>query len=361
MTRIGISCVVPVRCDDRCEGHDGLCRTLERLREVGVDVVVVDGSRGVAAEQTHRRVFVGVRRLPIEIDPGVNGKVRAVHIGVAAALHERVVIADDDVLFEPSLLERVARLLDGSDLVVPQNYFAEPWRWHTYWDTARTLLNRAFGHDYPGTLAVRRSMFLEMGGYDESALFENLELIRTVRAAGGQVCWASDLFVPRAGPTTSAFLRQRVRQAYDDLGQPLRLVCELSLLPLIAWGLLRHRRALGAAAAGAVMLAERGRRRHGGRQVFPFRASLAAPLWVAERASCVWVAVWLRGIKGGVLYRGSRLRKAASPAWKLRLRYATSPSRPHEHRHTGAWSEIVRIDTAGRRDGARSVGVHPRR
>ena len=37
------------------------------------------------------------------------------------------------------------------DLVRPQNYF-EPLPWHARWDTARTLLNRGLGRDYPGTL-----------------------------------------------------------------------------------------------------------------------------------------------------------------------------------------------------------------
>ena len=58
--------------------------------------------------------------------------------------------------------------------------------WHARWDTARTLLNRCLGRDYPGTLAVRRSRMLATGLYDGDVLFENLELIRTVRAARRQ-------------------------------------------------------------------------------------------------------------------------------------------------------------------------------
>ena len=64
-------------------------------------------------------------------------------------------IADDDVRYEPAALRRAAELLDEHDLVRPQNFF-EPLPWHARWDTARTLLNRGFGRDYPGTLAVRR-------------------------------------------------------------------------------------------------------------------------------------------------------------------------------------------------------------
>ena len=357
MTQIGISYVVPVRCDDDCRGHGGLRRSLEHLRDAGVDVVVVDGSSGVAVT-THREVFLGLRRLSIAIRRGTNGKVIAVHTGVAAAIHERVIIADEDVRFEHGLLQRLADLLEEADLVVPQNYFSDPQRWHTYWDTARTLLNRSFGHDYPGTLAVRRSMFVDMGGYDEAALFENLELIRTVRAAGGCVLWAPDVFIPRIPPSSSAFLSQRVRQAYDDLAQPVRLMVELSWLPLMIWGISHHRRALVAGLVTTVALAEWGRRRDGGGQVFPVTASLAAPLWMGERACCVWVAVWLRVVRGGVRYRGSRLRKAASPDVELRRQLATSLRLPHARRHTTALNEIARSGRAARPGDARPEGAH---
>ena len=49
MTQIGISYVVPVRCDDDCRGHGGLRRSLEHLRDAGVDVVVVSGALWEAA------------------------------------------------------------------------------------------------------------------------------------------------------------------------------------------------------------------------------------------------------------------------------------------------------------------------
>ena len=120
------------------------------------------------------------------------GKVNGVVTGVRECSHERVVIADDDVRYDAAALRRVVALLDEADLVRPQNYF-DPLPWHARWDTARSLLNRVFTGDpafpvgdFPGTLAVRRSAFLASGAYDGDALFENLELMRTIRAAGGR-------------------------------------------------------------------------------------------------------------------------------------------------------------------------------
>lgn len=60
-----------------------------------------------------------------------------------------------------------------------------------------------------------------------------------------------------------------------------------------------------------VTLAELGRRRAAGRQVFPLAASLCAPLWVVERATCAWLAVASRVILGGVRYNGRILATAA--------------------------------------------------
>lgn len=68
------------------------------------------------------------------------------------------------------------------------------------------------------------------GGYSTDALFEDLELVRTIRAAGGREARADDLFVRRLLYTAQHVLRQPVRQAYDSVAQPARLLAELAVL-----------------------------------------------------------------------------------------------------------------------------------
>jgi hypothetical protein len=307
--------VLPLRWADDA-GLDELVGYLTGLREV-VDVTVVDGS-DPERFAAHARAFpAGVRHLPVEPWPGRNGKVAGVMTGLRTARHERVVLADDDVRYDEGGLRAVVGMLDAGDLVRPQNVFV-PAPWHARWDTGRTLLNRALGHDYPGTLAVRRGVVLAAGGYDGDVLFENLELIRTVRAAGGRVVTADALGIARRPPELRHFLRQRVRQAYDDFAQPVRLTAELVVLPLAVVALRRPARLL-AAAAGVVALAEVGRRRAGGRRLFPAAAALWAPLWLAERSVCVWLALGAR-LRGGVRYSDGRLRRAATPLRTLRRR-----------------------------------------
>lgn len=309
--------VLPLRWADD-SGLDELVAYLTGLREL-VEVTVVDGS---APERfaAHARAFpAGVRHLPVEPWPGRNGKVAGVMTGLRTARHDRVVLADDDVRYDEGALRAVVGMLDSADLVRPQNVFA-PAPWHARWDTGRSLLNRALGHDYPGTLAVRRNVVVAAGGYDGDVLFENLELIRTVQATGGRVVAADRIGVARRPPDVRHFLGQRVRQAYDDLAQPARLVAELAVLPLVVLALRRPARLLLGAAA-VVALAEVGRRRGGGRLLFPATAALWAPLWLAERAVCVWLALGARA-RGGVRYSDGRLRRAATPLRTLRRRLA---------------------------------------
>jgi hypothetical protein len=249
-----------------------------------------------------------------------NGKVWGVLTGLELASNDRVVIADDDVRYDEDSLVRVLDLLEGADIVRPQNYF-DPMPWHAKWDTARTLLNRATGGDWPGTLAVKRSVLMKTGGYNGDCLFENLELMRTVLAAGGKERLAQDVFVRRLPPTARHFWAQRVRQAYDEFARPWRLAFQLAWLPSL---LLMRPAYLLVAALVSVAGAEFGRRRDGGSRVFPASASLWAPVWLAERAVCSWLAVYSRLRHGGVRYSGGVISKAATPLADLAKRMRAS-------------------------------------
>jgi len=321
------SYVLPIRCTVRRAPAD-LTTYLSGLA-ARLDVVVVDGSPPDIFAAHHRAwAPLGVRHVPPDADlQCANGKVAGVLTGLRLARHDRVVVADDDVRYGAPALERTIALLGGADLVRPQNHFA-PVPWHAAWDTGRSLLNRLLGGDYPGTLAVRRSLLLAAGGYDGDVLFENLELIRTVRAAGGVVVTPLDLFVPRQPPTVAKFFSQRVRQAYDDFALPARLAAALAVLPSAAIVVLRRGSAgravptLATAATVIAAAAEAGRRRAGGRRVFPWSASLLAPLWVVERGVCSWLAVATRLCSGGCPYAGRIVPRAANSPRALRRRMA---------------------------------------
>jgi Glycosyl transferase family 2 len=289
------------------------------------EILVVDGSPPPLFER-HAAALAGVAR-HLAPHPDLDfamGKVNGVVTGVRECSEERIVLADDDVRYDPEALRRTVELLGEADLVRPQNYF-DALPWHARWDTARSLLNRVFTGDrdfpvgdFPGTLAVRRAVFLTSGAYDGDALFENLELMRTVAAAGGTVVTPLGLYVARRPPSTAHFLSQRVRQAYDDFAVPPRIGAFLAVGPTAAWLVhRRHGRWLGAAALGSIAAAEVGRRRAGGAARFPVTASLLAPAWIAERSACAWLALGAK-LRGGVRYGEGRLSRSATPMRLLR-------------------------------------------
>lgn len=296
---------------------------LRRLAE-HLEVIVVDGSPPCVFSVHAHAWGAVVRHLPPDPDLVTPmGKVGGVLTGLRHASHEALVIADDDVYYDLPALERVVALLDRAHVVRPQNYF-DPLPWHARWDTARTLLNRVTGGDWPGTLAVRRSVLRVTGGYAGDVLFENLELVRTVRAAGGRECVPLDLYVRRRPPSTRHFWSQRIRQAYDEWARPLRLLMWLAVLPLTLVAVARGRPLRLVAGAGIVMsLAECGRRRACGAAIFPVTSTLLAPLWLLERTTCSWLALGARLFYRGMPYRSTVLPRAATPWRALRRRHGT--------------------------------------
>ena len=312
------SYVLPIRWTDD-HGLEDLTGYLRGLPE-WLELIVVDGSPEPLFER-HAEAWGALGR---HLRPALEtpmGKVGGVLTGVQAASDESVVIADDDVRYDEDSLARAVGLLGLADCVRPQNYF-DPAPWHALWDTGRTLLNRSLGRDFPGTLAIRRSSLLAAGGYDGDVIFENLELIRTLRAAGGTVFSPLDLYVARRPPSARHFLSQRVRQAYDDFAIPPRMAAWLAVIP--ALGFAARRRTWwppALATAGLIALAEVGRRRAGGRRIFPAAASLFAPLWVLERGICSWLAVRGRLKRGGVSYGDTVVPRAASSMRRLRRRF----------------------------------------
>ncbi|WP_136163463.1 glycosyltransferase [Sphingomonas flavalba] len=285
---------------------------LHRLSRVIAEVIVVDGSPREVFE-AHARAWSRPVRHIRPTSRTTNGKVGGVMTGVQAARHEHIIVADDDVRFRREELERMLTLLQHFEVVRPQNIF-RPQPWHARWDTARSLLNRLAGGDWPGTLGVRRSALLDAGGYSGEVLFENLEMVRTIKAAGGREAVSLDLFVVRRPPPARHFVSQRVRHAYDEWARPARFAAQLALLPGgLLLLLLGGPAALIAAAACGVAAAEFGRRKGGGRTAFSPSSAFWAPAWLAERAVTSWIALSIGLFLGGVRYRTSRLRYAATP------------------------------------------------
>jgi glycosyltransferase involved in cell wall biosynthesis len=306
--------ILPLKSRD-ANGLEALARYLQGLPVA--QIVVVDSSSQGLFDSLQARLPDPIEHIRPDIDiAGSNGKARNVLTGLRRARFEYVVLADDDVRYDESSLADVVKALGGSDVVRPQNYFS-PLPWHAIVDTGRILLNRALDGDWPGTLALRRSMLPR--GYNADVLFENFELVRTIKARGGRELLARGLYVRRIPATAGHFWSQRTRQAYDEFARPARLVFALSLLPLTAYACIFRQWSVPLAIVAATLtIAALGWVRDGGIRYFPLLAVAAAPLWLFERACCSWLALYERLRFGGARYAGGVIRCAASNRKELR-------------------------------------------
>jgi hypothetical protein len=317
---MSVSYVLPIKWDGN-QPLNELTSYLEYLSP-HTELIIVDGSLPENFEKHHRFwSHLGKHIPPAAHYQFLNGKVNGVMTGITAATHDHVIIADDDVRYLVGQLHELGKLLNNHQLVSPQNYF-QPRPWHGTWDSSRSLLNLALAHDYPGTLAVQRKFLLALGGYDGDVLFENLELIRTIKAGGGKVLYKNDLFVRRLPPSTKHFLSQRIRQAYDDYAQPARLAFFIMLLPLCILLAIYKPILIALLIIASIIIAEVGRRKYGGQRVFAISCSFFAPAWLLERGICTWLALFQKLINGGVSYNAATIRKAANPIETIKRKLA---------------------------------------
>jgi hypothetical protein len=327
LVRESVSYILPIRSSAPNTSAD--LRAYIAWIAARAEVIVVDGSEPAIFAAHERDWSAGIRHVapaPDLVSP--MGKVGGVLTGLRLASHELVIIADDDVRYDEASLAQTVAALATADVVRPQNYF-QPLPWHARWDSGRMLLNRLTGGDWPGTLGVRRSRLQATNGYDGSVMFENLELVRTVLASGGRERVLYGAYVLRRPSTTKHFWSQRIRQAYDEIARPARMIPQLIVLPLaLALAITGHWLAIAIGAAAIVIAAELGRRRERATGVFPASTPLFAPLWVAERAICSWLALGARIFLGGVPYRGTILHSAATPMRVLRQRHAAHAAHP---------------------------------
>ena len=101
-----LSYVLPLRTP--CPAPAEFTAYLDALSGWVDDVIVVDGSEPAVREH-HRCVWPSTVSVLEPARCTLMGKVGGVVTGVAAARHEKVVVADDDVRYDREALERIAR------------------------------------------------------------------------------------------------------------------------------------------------------------------------------------------------------------------------------------------------------------
>lgn len=299
-----------------------LAEYFRRLRNAGCEVLVIDGSPTLVFEQHHAAWSAFCRHEEVDRSFGyLNDKVNGIHTGVNLAAAEKIVLADDDIRYAPSEIERVCILLDDFEVVRPQN-FLSPLPWWARMEAARMLINRATLRtaDYPGTCAFQRAAILRAGHYDGDVLFDNEEIIRHFASEGATINYATSLFVRKRPPTFRKWIEQRPRQAYEDFGLWTKTALFFSLPPLailvaLAGGTKGIALYADALAIGAVGLAAVGWRRGTASQYFPWSVCLFAPLWIFERSLSTYWALYWHLTRGGYPFGDKILSKGIGRDW----------------------------------------------
>lgn len=309
------------------------------LNDAGCDVLVIDGSPAPVFQQHSEEWHSLCRHEQVDRSFGyLNDKVNGIHTGVKLATAEKIILADDDIRYMPSEIDRVCELLDDFEVVRPQNFLA-PLPWRARMEAARMLINRATLRtaDYPGTCAFRRAAMLRVGHYDGDVLFDNEEIIRHFARAGATISYAMNLFVQKRPPNFRKWIEQRPRQAYEDfeLREKTALFFSLPIVALVigfTWGLNGSLVFSLILSAIAIALAAAGRLRGRASEYFPWSVCLFAPLWIVERSFSTYWALYWHFTRGGYPFGDKILSKGIGRDWigGGRIAAQTAARQPNE-------------------------------
>jgi hypothetical protein len=304
------------------------------LAHANCEVLVIDGS-SPEVFAAHDNAWRDLCR-HVTVNPKyayLNGKVNGIHTGVDLASCEKIVMADDDIRYTRSDIERACELLNSHEMIRPQNYLS-PQPWWGRMESARMLINRGVLQtgDYPGTCAFRRSTIFRVGHYDGDVLFDNEEIVRHFVLQGADVFYALDFFILKRPPTFRKWMEQRPRQAYEDFVMRAKTLLFISLLPIaimlgFVFGLRIALLFISFASVCAMLLALRGLWRDRADRFFPSSVILYAPLWVMERVLSTYWALYWRVAHGGYPFGEKLLSKGTGRAWVAGARVQRSRAR----------------------------------
>ena len=209
---------------------------------------------------------------------------------------DKVIVADERVRYSVDALREISALLDGHEVVEPQDYF-DPLPWWGGFDAGRMLMHRGIEPlpDHGATFGFRRAVLRGLRAIDAGASAGDPP--RRLASQGAEVFSALEVFVRRIPPLLGEWIRQRPRHADKDFSLPLKSAMFFGVLPVGLILALVGGMRLAACYAATISLASLAlaiRGRAGAAQFFPWRACLYAPLSVFERSISVYWALLRR-------------------------------------------------------------------
>jgi GT2 family glycosyltransferase len=197
--RVGVSILTYNRVEE-------VSRTVERMLSLPEQppIVVVDNGSTDGTPATLARRFPMIRCITLSENLGAAGR----NAGVAALETSYVALCDDDTWWEPGSLSRAATLLDTYSrlAIVTARVLVGPEEWLD--PTCREMAESPILVDGPlpgpallgflaGASMVRRSAFMEVGGFEKRLFIGGEEELLTLDllAAGWELCYFDDVVV----------------------------------------------------------------------------------------------------------------------------------------------------------------------
>ena len=204
---MSIAVIIPARDAERV-----LPATLAALRGAPEVIVVDNGSRDATAA-TALAGGARVVRHPRPSRPGAR------NVGAAATSAERLAFLDADCVPEPGWLAALDACLDEHAVaggpVVVEGGPTRVERFDSLWRLRNEATIRDEGWTGSGNLAIRRSRFDELGGFDTSFLHAGEDVDLCLRA--GDVAFCPDAVVRHpAAATRRALLARAFRHGYGS-------------------------------------------------------------------------------------------------------------------------------------------------
>lgn len=289
------SYVVFLESESAARDQEELAAYLSTLGVAGCEVIVVDPSPPFRFELNARVLrWVGRHVAFAAGHCGADGRLDYVHAADLLASCEKVIVATDEVRYEPESIAAMCETLDSHDAVEPEDFF-EIGPWWSGVEAGRLLAQRAIepGSSHCVTFGFRKSALASLRPL--AAILPPPQ--HRLALAGADVCTKSGVYVKRVSGGFTDWLARRTRIAALAFASPVRSALFFAVLPLlVALVILGGLRLAGMFALLLAVFATAAaiRGRSGASGVFPLRACLFAPLALLESSVSIYLALFLK-------------------------------------------------------------------
>lgn len=312
-----VDVVIPLRAHSRQHAFSVITRLCSMRKFKNVRIIVTDNSHPDIQRWLDETCF-GLDIVFIANqwpDREVNKKMLNLHKSLSYLRASKIIVLDDDSSLPEETLHQIAESLEGYDYVRTAVRFEILDLFNIIdlcglFITNTTCADRQFW----GIQAMSRKAIDALADVDKSTVFDELTVYRHLTRRAATSDYLNHAYIiSHCNRSSSEFIGQRLRYAYENLAYPCRTAVFMSVYPLLfGSGLVDGLHGLGwvltLVSMFAIVLSLIGwastRRAH--RHTITINA--IAPIWLFIQAAFIWLAALL-SLGKGVHFSQTRLRR----------------------------------------------------